>query len=82
MYFAKLGYDVLGVDISGSAIQQCKRTCSKLTNVNFKQSGITEFDIEENTYSLISASWTLPFISADKLPTIVNNIVRGLSVVD
>jgi tellurite methyltransferase len=61
-FFAKMGYEVEGFDISQTAIERCVRM-AKNENLEVEAEGkdLREVDIPKGRYSLIIVAWVLKF---------------------
>lgn len=79
LFFAKMGYEVEGVDISQTAIERCIER-AKNTNLKLKAEvrNLKEIDIPEGTYSLIIAAWVLNFFKKTESEEIMRKINNGL----
>jgi len=79
LFFAKMGYEAEGVDISPTAIQRCAER-AKNANVRIKldMRDLRETDIAEGRHSLIIAAWVLNFFRKVEIQGIVKNIKNGL----
>lgn len=78
-YFSSLGYEVEGVDISESAIQRCNEWAEKAElRVKTTVCDLREYQIEENSYSLIILSNVLPFFHDEEIEEIIQKAKAGL----
>jgi cyclopropane fatty-acyl-phospholipid synthase-like methyltransferase len=79
LFFAKMGYEVEGVDISQTAIERCIK---KAENANLKvKAGVgdlREIDIPLGRYSLIIAVRVLNFFKKTEVEEIIKKIRNGL----
>lgn len=79
LFFAKLGFEVEGIDLSQTAVQRCKEL-SKKFGVQIKASvnNILSFDISSEKYDLIILSNVLNFFTPDEISKIINKVNTGL----
>lgn len=79
LFFAKMGYEVEGVDISQTAIERCIERAKK-TNLKLKAEvkDLKEVDIPQGRYSLIIAAWVLNFFKKRAAEEIIGKIKNGL----
>lgn len=79
LFFAKMGYEVEGVDISQTAIERC---IERAKNMNLKVKAevrdLKEVDIPQGRYSLIIAAWVLNFFKKTEVEEISAKIKNGL----
>ncbi|MCL0077254.1 class I SAM-dependent methyltransferase [Dehalococcoidia bacterium] len=79
LFFARMGYDVEGVDISHAAIERC---IDRAENANLKVKAevgdLREVDIPPGRYSLIIAAWALNFLKKTEAEEIIKRIRNGL----
>lgn len=79
LFFAKMGYEVEGVDISKTAIDRC---IERARNANLKVKAeirdLKEIEIIPGRYSLIIASWVLNFFKKTEVEQIIEKIKHGL----
>ena len=61
-FFAKMGYEVEGFDISQTAIERCiKMAKNENLKVKVEAKDLREVDVPKGRYSLIIAAWALIF---------------------
>jgi len=79
LFFAKMGYEVEGVDISQTAVERCvQRAETQKLRVKAEVKDLKEITIHPEEYSLIIAAWVLNFFRKTEVETIVNEIKNGL----
>lgn len=79
LFFAKMGYEVEGADISQTAIERClQRAETQNLKVKAEVKDFREKDIPLGKYSLIIAAWVLNFFRKTEVETIVEKIKNGL----
>lgn len=78
-FFAKMGYEVEGFDISQTAIERC---IGRAENANLKVKAevkdLREVDIPQRKYSLIIAAWVLNFFKKKEAEEIIQKIKNGV----
>ena len=79
LFFAKMGYDVEGIDISQTAIERCIKG-AKNANLKVKTEvgDLRKLDIPQGRYSLIIATWVLNFFKKTEIERIIRKIKNGL----
>jgi len=79
LFFAEMGYDVEGVDISQTAIERCIER-AKMQNLNVKAEvgDLKEAEIPPRRFSLIISAWVLTFFRKSEVQEIVERIKEGL----
>ncbi|MDD2754223.1 MAG: class I SAM-dependent methyltransferase [Methanothrix sp.] len=79
IYFAKKGYEIQGIDISSTAIEQCIANAKKeCLTIDAKTGDLKNFSIKNETYSLIIAGWVLNFFKINEINKIIENMKNGL----
>ncbi|MCL0049098.1 class I SAM-dependent methyltransferase [Dehalococcoidia bacterium] len=79
LFFAKMGYEVEGVDISQTAIELCVERAKKANlKVKAEVRDLKEVDIPQGKYSLIIAAWVLNFFKKTEAEEIIKRIRNGL----
>lgn len=79
LFFAKMGYEVEGVDISQTAIERSlQRAETENLRIKAKVKDLKEIEIAQGKYSLIIAAWVLNFLRKTEADKIVNKIKNGL----
>lgn len=79
LFFAKMGYEVEGVDISQTAIDRCIERAKKANlKVKAEVGDLREVDIPHGRYSLIIAAWVLNFFKKTEAEEIVGKMKNGL----
>ena len=79
LFFAKMGYEVEGVDISSTAIERCaERAKNANLRIKLDVKDLRETDIPEGRYSLIIAAWVLNFFKRIEIEEIVKDVKNGL----
>jgi SAM-dependent methyltransferase len=79
LFFAKMGYEVEGVDISQTAIERCiERAENANLKVKAEVGDLREVDIPLGRYSLIIAAWVLNFFKKTEVEGIIKKIRNGL----
>lgn len=77
--FAKMGYEVEGVDISQTAVERCVERAKKANlKVKAEVRDLKEIDIPQGKYSLIIAAWVLNFFKKTEAEEIIQRIRNGL----
>lgn len=77
--FALDGFEVEGVDISGTAVKKSKELLGGIgCNANIQQQNIKDFEVDENKYSLIIAAWVLNFFKKSEIKDIIEKLKKGL----
>jgi len=78
-FFAKMGYEVEGFDISQTAIERCiKMAKNENLKVKAEAKDLREVDIPKGRYSLIIAAWVLNFFKKPEAEEIIRKIKEGL----
>jgi len=79
LFFAKMGYEVEGIDISETAVERCMRR-SQGANLKVQASvgDLRELDIPQARYSLIIAAWVLNFLRKGEADKMMAKIRDGL----
>lgn len=78
-FFAKMGYEVEGFDISQTAIERCiERAKNESLKVKAEVRDLKEVDIPQGRYTLIIAAWVLNFFKKTEAEEIVRKIKKGL----
>lgn len=78
-FFAKMGYEVEGYDISQTAIERCiERAKNENLKVKAEVKDLREVDIPKGRYSLIIAAWVLNFFKKTEAEEIIRKIKEGL----
>jgi len=79
LFFAEMGYNVEGVDISQTAIERCIER-AKMRNLKVKAGvgDLKEVEIPQGRYSLIIAAWVLTFFRKSEVQKIVGKMKGGL----
>lgn len=79
LFFAMMGYEVEGVDISKTAIDRCiERARNANLKVKAKIRDLKEMEILPRRYSLIIASWVLNFFKKTEAEQIIEKMKDGL----
>jgi len=79
LFFAKMAYEVEGVDISQTAIERClQRAETQNLKVKAEVKDLKEMGIAHGKYSLIIAAWVLNFLRKAEAEKIVDKIKNGL----
>ena len=79
LFFAKMGYEVEGADISQTAIERClQRAETQNLKIKAEVKDLKEMEIAQGKYSLIIAAWVLNFLRKTEVDKIVNKIKDGL----
>ncbi len=79
LFFAKMGYEVEGVDISQTAIEKClQRAETQNLKVKAEIKDLKEMGIAQGKYSLIIAAWVLNFLRKAEADKIADKIKNGL----
>jgi 2-polyprenyl-3-methyl-5-hydroxy-6-metoxy-1,4-benzoquinol methylase len=77
--FAISGFNIEGVDISETALNQCKEEFEKINiNINLTCSDLRNYNINKNNYTLIIASNVLNFFKKEEIEIIIQNMKAGL----
>lgn len=79
LYFARMGYEVEGIDVSQTAVERCIRR-AKDANLKIKAEvrDLIELRIPERKYSLIIAAWVLNFFKKKEIEDMVSKIKHGI----
>lgn len=79
LFFAKMGYEVEGVDISKTAIERCiERARDANLTVKAEVQDLREIDIPQERYSLIIAASVLNFFKKIEVEELVEKMKQGL----
>ncbi|MCL0098968.1 class I SAM-dependent methyltransferase [Dehalococcoidia bacterium] len=79
LFFAEMGYEVEGVDISQTAVERCVERAKKANlKVKAEVRDLKEVDIPQGKYSLIIAAWVLNFFKKTEAEEIIKRIRNGL----
>ena len=79
LFFARMGFEVEGVDISESAIRHViKRSQKANLEVQAHVADVRELDIPQGEYSLIIAAWVFPFLRKNETEKLIVKIKNGL----
>lgn len=79
LFFAKMGYEVEGVDVSQAAIERCIEKAKKANlKVKVEVRDLKEVDILQGRYSLIIVAWVLNFFKKTEAEQIIRKIKNGL----
>jgi SAM-dependent methyltransferase len=79
LFFAQKGYDVLGVDLSATAIEHCiERAKEAKLNFTGKVGNLAEFDVEAERYALIIAAMVMQFLKPSESQTVFQRLIKGL----
>lgn len=79
LFFAKMGYEVEGVDLSQTAIERClQRAEAQNLKVKAEVEDLKETEITQGKYTLIIAAWVLNFLRKTEVYKIVDKIKDGL----
>jgi len=76
-YLAEKGFQVTAIDINASAVEKTKTVCAGLP-ITVVQANLVDFSIAPDTYNLIMAWNTLPFLSKEDAGQVLANIQNGL----
>jgi|UniRef100_A0A7C6EDI0 SAM-dependent methyltransferase len=80
LFFAKLGYEVEGFDISPTAIKRCIERAKDLNlEIKAKVQDLKKIKIPKGKYSLIISAWVLNFFTKSDAVEIVKKIKAGLT---
>jgi 2-polyprenyl-3-methyl-5-hydroxy-6-metoxy-1,4-benzoquinol methylase len=79
LFFAQKGYDVLGVELSSTAIERCTER-AKEAGLNFtgKVGNLVELDIEAERYALIIAAMVMQFLKPSESQAVLQRLIKGL----
>ncbi|MDH5753756.1 MAG: class I SAM-dependent methyltransferase [Candidatus Bathyarchaeota archaeon] len=79
LFFAKMGYEVEGVDISRAAVERCIERAKKANlKVKAEVRDLKEVDVPQGRYSLIIVAWVLNFFKKTEAEQIMRRIKNGL----
>ena len=80
LYFAKKGFEVTSVDISGSALEQLKSAIVKrgLRNIHVIKADIDNLDIDDNVFDVIYANSSLHYFDDELTTEIFHKLFRCL----
>lgn len=80
LFFAKMGYEVEGVDISKTLVKRCRERAN-VENLNLTAhiEDVRNFDIPKRRYSLIIVSKILQLFRKSDIESIVEKIYLGLA---
>jgi len=79
LFFAKLGYEVEGIDVSKTAVERClERAKNAGLKVKAEVKDLKEVDIPRGNYSLVIAAWVLNFFRKGEIEKIVGKIKSGI----
>src|SRR3989338_11112571 len=59
---AKLGYDVIGIDLSREMLKQAIKKCNSSLNLRFQQADATKLPFEDNSFEASSISLALHYM--------------------
>lgn len=72
LFFAQMGYEVKGIDISVTAVERCaKRARDADLRLSVEVGNLRDVDLAPNTYSLIIASMVLQFFKQSEAMAII-----------
>src|SRR3989344_4931894 len=57
--FAKAGFGVTGIDISDTALEKCRKNCSKYRNVNLAKMGLEKPDFKPNSFDIVICDFVM-----------------------
>jgi SAM-dependent methyltransferase len=78
-FFAKLGYEVDGFDISLTAVERClARAKNEKLKIKAEVTDLKEIKIPSNKYSLIISAWVLNFFTKKEAEEILKEIKDNL----
>jgi len=78
--FALKGHPIIGIDVSKTALSRCASILEdSKCKYNLFEKTVQEFEITENTYSLIISTWTLNFMKKTEAQSIVKSCLKGLN---
>lgn len=79
LFFAKMGYEVEGVDLSQTAVERCIRRAEKANlKVEAEVGDLRDVGIPEGRYSLIITAWVLNFFKRKEAEEIISKMKNGL----
>lgn len=79
LFFAKMGYEVEGIDISQTAVERCIGRAEKARlKVKAEVGDLRELGIPQGRYSLVIAAWVLNFFKKSEAEEIVEKMKKGL----
>ena len=80
LYLAKLGFNVLAVDISEEACKQISTKANEidLNNIKVENTRIEDLIIKKNSYDIISCINLLHFLEKDVAISSIKNMISGL----
>lgn len=79
LFFAKMGFEVEGIDISKTAVERCvERAKDADLKVKVEVGDLKEVDVPRGRYSLVIAAWILNFFKKVEAEEIVGKIKNGL----
>lgn len=79
--FALKSYDITGVDISKTALDRCDEIFKNTkSDYELLECDLSEYDIKEDTYSLIISSWSLNFIKKSDALRVISDSLKALKI--
>lgn len=79
LFFALMGYEVEGVDLSRTAVERCiERAKAQNLKVKAEVRDLREVRIPEGSYSLIIAAWVLNFFKRSETDRMIDRIKAGV----
>jgi len=80
LFFAKMGHEVDGIDISQTAVERCiERAKTQNLKVKAEVNDLKEADIPQERYCLVIAAWVLNFFRKTEVEKIVEKIKKALT---
>jgi len=62
LVFAQAGFEVVGIDISSSALKKCKKICNKFSNVTLRKGSLEKMSTNYKKFDAIICDYTLVHI--------------------
>jgi len=79
-FLARMGLEVLGVDISEAAVEKCNKRAAELgLLVKAVVADLRDLEIEAGAYACVVCSYVLPFLKRSEILALVERIKRGLA---
>jgi len=79
LFFAKMGYEVDGIDISQTAVERCiERAKTQNLKVKAEVRDLKEASVPQERYSVVIAAWVLNFFTKAEVEKIVEKIKNAL----
>jgi len=79
LFFARMGFEVKGIDISRTAVDRCvERARDANLRVKAEVGDLREVEVPRRRYSLVIAAWILNFFKKPEAEEIVGKMKNGL----